>query len=427
MFWARAGIGKVVTIIGSYARFSKMRRYRHILRGPFGRLWLGSTISNLGDGMTWLALAWLVYTRTGSARDLGLLTFAYGAPVVVGGLAAGWLLDRFDPSKVLIIDSIVRGVLMGSVPLVNAVAHVPLWQLYAVASVYGLMKMFPLAGVPALVPELADEEQLSTANALESLSYTVSGVAGPAAAGLLIAATGAANVLAFDAFSFFVFAGLLGGIRLSSGEDRAETNVGIGAALRFVVANRPIRATTLMFALYNLGFGGFIVLLPVYTRQVLGAGPGTYGLLLSVLTCGELLGALAVGAIDWKRSLARTIAATQLAVGATFLVLTAKPSLAIVLPTLGLVGVLSAPLTIWAQTLRMRAIPPQMRGRVFALLRTTMQAATPAGAAASGALLATIGIAPLAFAIAACVGLPGGIGLVHPDLSEGQEHAIEAA
>jgi predicted MFS family arabinose efflux permease len=377
--------------------------------------------------MTWVALAWLVYTRTGSASDLGLLTFAYGAPVLVGGLAAGWFLDRFDPPKVLRVDSAVRGVLMGSVPLVDAFGRVPLWQLYAVAGVYGLMKMFPLAGVPAMIPGLADEEQLSTANALESLSYGVSGVVGPAASGLLIAATGAANVVAFDALSFFAFAFLLRGVRVAPREQSTNDDIGLGAAVRFITANRPIRATTVMFALFNLGFGGFVVLLPVYTRHVLGAGPGTYGLLLSALTCGELLGALVVGALDWKRSLARTIAATQLLVGASFLVWAAEPPLAVALPTLAVAGLLSAPLTIWAQTLRMHVIPPQMRGRVFALLRTTMQAATPAGAAMSGALLTTMGIVPLGVAIAACIGLPGGIGLVHPDLAESSVPALEPA
>jgi predicted MFS family arabinose efflux permease len=145
------------------------------------------------------------------------------------------------------------------------------------------------------------------------------------------------------------------------------------------------------------------------------------------MTFGELLGALAVGALEWKRSLTRTIAATQLLVGASFLVWAAEPPLAIALPTLALAGVLSAPLTIWAQTLRMQVIPPQMRGLVFALLRTTMQAATPAGAATAGALLTTIGIVPLGLAIAACIGLPGGIGLVHPDLAESSLPALEPA
>src|SRR5262249_36577725 len=159
-----------------------------------------------------------------------------------------------------------------------------------------------------------------------------------------------------------------------------DEKIGFGAALRFVAGDPSIRATTVMFMLFNVGFGGVIVLLPVYTRHILGAGAGTYGLLLSIFTAGELLGSAAVGAIQWRWPLARTIAITQLTVGICSLAFVPKPSLPVAAVILALVGALSAPLTIWAQTLRMRAIPAAMRGRVFALLRTGMQGATPAGA-----------------------------------------------
>ena len=65
----------------------------------FRAFWLGYTFSILGDTMTRVALTWLVWERTESARALGLLTFAYTAPVIVGGFVAGWLLDRFGERR----------------------------------------------------------------------------------------------------------------------------------------------------------------------------------------------------------------------------------------------------------------------------------------------------------------------------------------
>ncbi|WP_218125433.1 MFS transporter [Glycomyces harbinensis] len=83
-----------------------MRRYAHVLRhADFRRLWIGSTVSILGDGMTFTALSWLVLSGPGGASQLGLLGVCYMAPVLLGGLAVGPLLDRFDKRTVLIADS----------------------------------------------------------------------------------------------------------------------------------------------------------------------------------------------------------------------------------------------------------------------------------------------------------------------------------
>jgi len=81
----------------------------------FRAFWLGYTFSILGDAMTRIALTWLVWELTGSARALGLLTVAYTTPVIIGGFLAGWLLDRFGERRVMLIDSLLRGsvVLLG--------------------------------------------------------------------------------------------------------------------------------------------------------------------------------------------------------------------------------------------------------------------------------------------------------------------------
>jgi hypothetical protein len=90
-----------------------MNRYRELLAVRELRLlWIGSTASALGDGATWIALSWLVYERTQSPARVGLLVFAYGAPVLVGGLASGQLLDRFGAVRVMRLDSLVRGAVM---------------------------------------------------------------------------------------------------------------------------------------------------------------------------------------------------------------------------------------------------------------------------------------------------------------------------
>jgi len=400
-----------------------MNRYRELFAVPeFRRLWIGSTASALGDGATWIALSWLVYQRTQSPGRVGLLVFAYGAPVLVGGLVTGPLLDRFGAVRVMRLDSLFRGTVMASIPMLAAVGAVPLWALYAVATSYGLLKMVPLAGVPTLVPSLVRPRQLDTANAMASPSYGVSGVVAPMLAGVLIATLGAVEVLALDALSFFFFAACLHGLpdeRRARGQDSGS--YGIREGLRFIRTSAPITLTTLMFASFNIGLGALLVVLPIYATTVLDGTATLYAALTSALLAGDLIGSFIVGAIGWRWPLGRSIAAAQTAVGVAFLPMLLEPETAATLALLFLSGLLTSPLTIWAQTLRMRLIPPELRGRVFSLLRTTMQAAEPIGGALGGAVIAGGGLLVALSGIAAAIGAPGLVGLAHPVLAPAKE------
>src|SRR5262245_41105499 len=116
--------------------------YRRILGNtPFRRFWLAFTCSTLGDAMTRVALIWFVYDTTGSARDVGWLLLCYTGPIVIGGLVAGTLLDRFDRRTVMAVDNLVRGTAVATVPILHATGRLATWHVYAVAAVYGLLMM----------------------------------------------------------------------------------------------------------------------------------------------------------------------------------------------------------------------------------------------------------------------------------------------
>ena len=155
-----------------------LRPYAAALRlARFRDFWLGFSVSVLGDAVSRVALTWYVYERAGTPQALGLLALCYTGPVAAGGLAAGWLLDRFGRRRVMLADSLLRAGVMLLVPALAALGVLALWHIYLVAAVYGLLMMVPLAGGPALVPSLVPDEQLETANALETLSFTLGGVA----------------------------------------------------------------------------------------------------------------------------------------------------------------------------------------------------------------------------------------------------------
>lgn len=349
----------------------------------FRRLWLASVLSAAGDAASWVAMAALVVS---SARgSLPLLAVLYTAPVALGGMAAGWALDRFDRRRLLAADAAARGVVFAGIPLAAAAGSLGAGQLYATAAIYGLLKMISLAGFPALIPELVAADQLPAANALEGAGFGVAIVAGPALAG---AALGSglppAAVIAADAATYFVFAITLAVTPLARQAPAAQTGcrqapgAAIREVVRLVIGHPVIRDTTVMFAVFNIGEGALLVVLAHQARRT-GLGPGGYGWLIAAMAAGELTAALVLLRIRWRAPLAVSVLAAQLA-AATVTAGLLSSSRVVTVASLVLLGCCTAPMTAWAQTLRMQAAPSRMHGRLFALLRTTMQATPPVGA-----------------------------------------------
>jgi MFS family permease len=401
-----------------------LNRYSQIFYNrSFRSFWLGFTLSALGDGMTRVALTWYVYELTQSARALGLLTLAYTGPVLVGGFLAGFLLDRFDRRNVILVDSLLRGGAVLLVPVFHILGILEIWHIYLVAAIYGSLMMISLAGGPALVPSLVRREQLDTANALETLSFTLSGIVGPPLAGVLIGRIGAPDVVLFDALSYFAFAALLLRVPAAKGLKSASEEPK-GAPLRYrdaarlLVENKVLLATTLMFMSFNLGFGALTVWLPLYSGEIASGGPELYGILLGVFAAGEVISAAMAGSIVTALALGTRISIAQAISGLSLGILLLGPSLWGLGTGLFLMGFFSAPLTIWAQTLRMQVIPEPMRGRTFALLRTLMQGTVPLGGAIAGWLLPLVGIPLMILITALLAGVPGLAGLRVKELRE---------
>jgi MFS family permease len=388
--------------------------YRLVLReAAFRRFWLGFTFSVLGDSMTRVALTWHVYETTRSPVALGWLALCYTGPVVLSGFLAASLLDRLDRRTVMVADCLVRGAVMTAIPVLHFTGHLALWHVYVAAAAWGALMMLTLAGTPALLPALVPRQHLATANALETLSYTLVGVIGPPLAGLLAPHVGAPNLLIVDACSFFAFAiALLAAHPAHEAARRAagHASESLRDVARLLARHPVLVSTTLMFMVWNVGNGALYVWLPVVAAQRLGGGAGLYGALLGAVAAGEIAGALLSGSLAARRTLGTLICRAQALSGAALLPVAVVPALATGFVGLALYGAASAPLTIWAQTLRMRILPESMRGRAFAILRTIMQGGAPLGGLTAGWLLPRVDVTVVMLLSAALAGLPGLLG-----------------
>ena len=399
-----------------------MKRYLQLLsHRPFALLWTGSTVSGFGDTMTWVALIWIVLDLTNhSAHMVGLLVVVSTVPTIVGGLLMGAALDRFQRRGLLALINTVLGLAVLSVPIAFAFGHLSLVHVFAVGALYGFFKMANWAGVPSMLPSfISDPDELATANAMESISYGIADIAGPGVAGALIALVGAAWVLGADAITYGVFVVALLLLPRETLPPRAQAARGLqlGPALSFIWHEKAILAITIMYMFANIGGGITMVFIPFYAVKVLGGGPGKFGIMMSSIALAETAGAVVLGGMKWPYPLGRSIALAQALAGSTFVIFfIVQPPLGGTIAVLILGGILFSPLTIWAQTIRMQRIPAEMRGRVFGLLRTTMQSTTPLGGAI-GAFLVPHGMGLTALVIALVIAVPGAVGLLLQSLS----------
>jgi MFS family permease len=371
----------------------------------FRRVWAGATVSSAGDAASWIALVALALG--GVHASLPLLAALYTAPVAVGGLVSGWALDRFDRRLLLIVDSLLRGAIFATVPLAAALGHLAAIHLYVVAATYGALKMTSLADFPSIIPSLVPAELLTQANALEGASFGLASLTGAALAGVAIASIGPVPVVAFDSLTYFAFALAVLSVKITdeaTPADHGETSsAGFGPVLRAAIRHPWLRDLTVMFALFNVGEGALLVLLP-HRAVDLGLGVGGYGWLVAAVTGGELAASLVLLGRPWRFPLPASIVVAQLAASLLVLGLVVSNGLAII-PILFALGMCTAPMTAWAQTLRMSAVRPEQRGRLFALLRTLMQATPPVGAGLAGAVVPH-GLTVSVAAIAGVMGLP---------------------
>jgi MFS family permease len=182
---------------------------RALASRPFRLLWLGQTVSNVGNSVFSLALAWQVLLMTHSATAMGLILMARLIPnlvfVLIGGVAA----DRLPRRSIVLWSDGLRGLVLLSVTVLGVAGLLQLWQLVVESLIFGIVEGFFNPALMSLPPELVANEELPSANALISLSLNLAGLIGPALGALLIAVAGPFPAFALDAASFFISMALL--------------------------------------------------------------------------------------------------------------------------------------------------------------------------------------------------------------------------
>jgi MFS family permease len=390
---------------------------RDLLRLPdFRRLYLAQAISDVGDGMTYLALFLVVLDLTGSAAAIALMSILVALPPVTIGLFAGAWADRADRRRIMVAsDGLRAGVVLLLVPAVLA-GSVP--AIFVLATVQAVIGTFFAPARVALVPRTVPREGLLAANSLGQLTKMVAGVIGATLTGVIAGTSGVVwPVFVADAATFAVSALLVVRVAHELGRPAAEAaaairSKGMGAAvaegLRVIAHSAPLLAALGGVAVTMLGVGAINVLFIPFLVNGLGASPAWAGPLEGAQTLAMVVSGAVLTGVATRVSAPRLFTGGLVGVAACIALLSVAPGPLALLPILFGVGACVMPVQATTTTILQRSTTDETRGRVGAALNAAIQTATIASMAAAGILADVIGIRAV-FALGAAITLAAAI------------------
>jgi predicted MFS family arabinose efflux permease len=418
--WVQAAAGlennvaPMNTVAGSNKRLTA---WRPLALPDFRLLWIGQTISILGDQFYLVALPWLILQLTGSGLKLGAVLLAATVPRVVFQLVGGAVSDRISPHKLMLVSNILRGVVCVILTALATFGLLQLWHLFVLAAAFGAVDAFFYPALRTFIPNIIQKEQLAAGNALLQGSQMLVKFIGPSLAGVVIAAVGIGAAFGFDTASFVIAALCLvlmkhkgsspsvlaqteadgtPGTEKSeaSGESTAATPVkhpnlfaSIGEGLKYTFRDPVIRSLLIMIAVIEFAFAGpFTVGLASLVNDKLGGGSTAFGALLSAFGGGLLVGTMLAGSLKRSVRLGMIVIPMSLALSVLLLLLGLVSNIFLacaLTATMGAIGgYVQVLIAVWLQT----KPDPQMRGRVISVVLLCGYGLTPLSYAIAGAL-----------------------------------------
>lgn len=345
----------------------------------FSLMWSAQLVSTIGEALTDLAAAILIFSLTDSAFAVGAILMVTAIPTLVFGLFAGVFVDRFDKKKILLLANLLRGFIVLGIPLAFTLSQQGvISEDLAIAALYGLVfisasvRQFFDPAWEAVLPEIASEEELTQANSFLAVSSFGSTAVGFALAGLLFASD---PLLPFfiDAITYFVAFALLILVKVPKGGAPEKTSIGVVAenlksGAQYLWRTPILRSIFLTGAPVFLGFGLWnVLLLPMAIRE-LGAGEFEYGLQEGLTSVGFVVGSFFMARLGDRLPEGAWVVSATIAMGVFGILYGLAPDINVAIVLVGITGFLNAPMSIARRLLLQRHIPRDMRGRVFSAM-----------------------------------------------------------
>ncbi|GAB2836254.1 MFS transporter [Actinoallomurus bryophytorum] len=374
------------------------------LGADFTRLWTASAVSNVGDGVTVVAGPLLVASLTRDPVLVAGAAFVQSLSWLLFSLVGGVLADRLDRRRLIVVIDVVRAAALAGLCAAVATGTVGILLVYAVFFLLGACETIADTAAVARLPAIVAPGSLAAANARLMATFTVGNqfVAKPLGAWLFAGA--AALPFGVDAVSFVAASVLVAGMRSVPAEPRSRGTLrgDIAEGVRWLWSRRLLRCLALSMGIANVAFCGAFAVFVLYARERLGLSGVGYGLLLTTFAVGGLTGTFVAGRLQRWFGTTSVLRAGLFVEALTHLTLavTRKPWLAAAI--LVVFGVHTMVWGVIVTTLRQRAVPDRLLGRVAGVQTLLEAGGATLGLLLGGVLAQSLGVtAPYWIACAA--------------------------
>jgi MFS family permease len=334
----------------------------------FALLWVGQLLSQIGDQCLIVAAITLISGLSSSPLAMLVPALSIAAPQIVFGLVGGVIADRVDRKLVMVVSDVLRALIVLPIILVTSLHQI--WILYLAAAGLAIVGVSFYPARNASLPKIVPSGSLMAANGMIQGSYVVALVVGPIVAGIAVELWPPSAIL-LDSATFVLSAIAIAVMRIPRNGSQAS---GIGvekgvwddikAGLNFIYRNQVLRRVLVVTAVASLGVGAVVLLAIPHLKAKLGAGGLEYGLAMSVLGVGSVLGGVLVTRISRRLSTSTVVGGMLTLAGAAIVAFAFAPSYVVVLVSVVALGmslvVARGALNAITQTLA----PDEIRGRV---------------------------------------------------------------
>jgi MFS family permease len=269
----------------------------HLLTRDFTLVWWGQMVSQIGDGVSKLALLWFVYSITGSPLKTTMIGLLQTLPPILFGPFIGVIVDRVPKKLLLISSDLIRALVLGVLPCLLPVDSFSIERLYLMVFVHAVASAVFGPALTAAIPSLVARHEFTAANALLQTTTSIGIIVGPALSGVGIATMSSQEVLCVNAVSYVISAACFLFIRFPRTESVSAGEGSLAGTFRDVVdgfhyvlhRQRVILMLIGAASMYTFATSAFSTLFPVFGKKLLDLGPIEVGYLWSAFGIGLLL------------------------------------------------------------------------------------------------------------------------------------------
>ena len=397
---------------GSLERgFGLSRTFAALRHRNYRLFFFGQLVSLIGTWMQNVAQAWLVYELTNSPFKLGVVSFCAGVPVLLFSLWAGVVADRVPKRRLLVVTQTVMMTLAFILAADMFLGTIQWWHIAIMAFLLGTANAFDGPTRHAFVVEMVGRNELMNAIALNSAMFNTARIVGPALAGIILAAVGAAWCFVLNGVSFLaVIAGLvLMDVKPYVGAIPTESPLKqMREGVSYIWHHPTVRPLITLVAVSNMFALGYMALLPAFAQDVLHAGKVGYGFMSTAIGVGALAGALVIASLgDYQRK-GLILTAGNLLFPVMVIALSLSKSFHLTMGCLVVAGFGFMAQNATANTLVQTTVPDTLRGRVMSVYMMVFLGFFPIGSLIAGAMAERFGV-PVGAAFGGIVALAYGI------------------